>query len=113
MRILKPNTTSMVVQNLSCTGSHGISVGSLGQYEGEVDIVEDIYVCNVSILNSIDGSRIKVWPGSPAGSGSSSGGGEGLVENITYEFLCATNNDRYSRPIICLTSVRLRESHSF
>lgn len=34
----KPNSTNMVVQNLRCTGSHGISVGSLGQYLGETDI---------------------------------------------------------------------------
>lgn len=27
----KPNSTNMVVQNMWCNGSHGISVGSLGQ----------------------------------------------------------------------------------
>jgi galacturan 1,4-alpha-galacturonidase len=40
----KPNSTNIVVQNLICNGSHGISVGSLGQYKGEVDIVKNIYV---------------------------------------------------------------------
>jgi galacturan 1,4-alpha-galacturonidase len=40
----KPNCTNIVVQGLQCNGSHGISVGSLGQYVGEVDIVENIYV---------------------------------------------------------------------
>lgn len=40
----KPNATEMLVQNLHCNGSHGISVGSLGQYVGEVDIVENVYV---------------------------------------------------------------------
>ena len=34
----KPNSTNMVVQNMVCIGSHGISVGSLGQYLGEVDL---------------------------------------------------------------------------
>lgn len=34
----------MLVQNMYCNGSHGISVGSLGQYLGEVDIVENVYV---------------------------------------------------------------------
>jgi galacturan 1,4-alpha-galacturonidase len=34
----KPNSTNVVVQNLVCTGSHGISVGSLGQYLGETEI---------------------------------------------------------------------------
>lgn len=40
----KPNSTNIVVQNLICNGSHGISVGSVGQYKGEVDIIKNIYV---------------------------------------------------------------------
>lgn len=43
----KPNSTEILVQNLHCNGSHGISVGSLGQYVGEVDIVEDILVSDM------------------------------------------------------------------
>ena len=33
----KPNSTNILVQNLVCIGSHGISVGSLGQYVGEFE----------------------------------------------------------------------------
>lgn len=40
----KPNSTEILVQNLHCNGSHGVSVGSLGQYVGEVDIVENVLV---------------------------------------------------------------------
>lgn len=40
----KPNSTEILVQNMHCNGSHGISVGSLGQYVGEVDIVENVLV---------------------------------------------------------------------
>ena len=40
------------MQNLHCNGSHGISVGSLGQYEGEVDIVENVLVYNISMSNA-------------------------------------------------------------
>ena len=83
----------MVVQNLHCTGCHGISVGSLGQYEGEIDIVENIYVYNVDMTSCGDSARIKVWPGAPAGSASSSGGGTGLVRNITYNGLSVHSND--------------------
>jgi galacturan 1,4-alpha-galacturonidase len=42
----------MLVQNMWCNGSHGISVGSLGQYKGEFDIVENIYVFNASMHNT-------------------------------------------------------------
>jgi galacturan 1,4-alpha-galacturonidase len=62
----KPNSTEILVQNLRCNGSHGISVGSLGQYKGETDIVENIFVTNITMSNASDGARIKVWPGAPA-----------------------------------------------
>lgn len=48
----KPNSTDILVQNLHCNGSHGISVGSLGQYVGEVDIVKNILVYNISMYNA-------------------------------------------------------------
>ncbi|KAI6352825.1 hypothetical protein MCOR25_009279 [Pyricularia grisea] len=40
----KPKTSSVVVENLACTGPHGISVGSLGQYYHQVGMEEDLYV---------------------------------------------------------------------
>lgn len=48
----KPNSTEILVQNLHCNGSHGISVGSLGQYKNEVDIVENVLVYNISMFNA-------------------------------------------------------------
>ncbi|KAF2186461.1 glycoside hydrolase family 28 protein [Zopfia rhizophila CBS 207.26] len=91
----KPNSTDIVVQNLKCNGSHGISVGSLGQYQGEVDIVKNIYVYNVTMSNASDGARIKVWPGvSSALSGDlQGGGGLGSVTNITYDTMAISNVD--------------------
>lgn len=83
----KPNSTNIVVQNMHYNGSHGISVGSLGQYVGETDIVENVYVYNISMSNATDGARIKVWPGSPSElSGDLQGrGGTGSVNNIAYD----------------------------
>lgn len=91
----KPNSTNIVVQGLVCVGSHGISVGSLGQYVEEFDIVENIYVYNISMTNASDGARIKVWPGTdtPFQPGLSGGGGSGYVKNVTYDSMHNTNND--------------------
>lgn len=91
----KPNSTNIVVQGLNCNGSHGISVGSLGQYPDEFDIVENIYVYNVSLSNASDGARIKVWPGAFTNfqSSLSGGGGSGYVKNVTYDGVFNTNND--------------------
>lgn len=91
----KPNSTNMLIQNMQCTGSHGISVGSLGQYPGQFDIVENIYVYNTSLINATDGARIKVWPNTASAlSGDlQGGGGDGRVNNITYDTMYIDNVD--------------------
>lgn len=47
----KPNTTNVFVQNLWCNNTHGVSMGSIGQYAGEEDIIENVYIENVTLLN--------------------------------------------------------------
>ena len=91
----KPNSTEILVQNMHCNGSHGISVGSLGQYKGETDIVQDILVRNISMYNASDGARIKVWPGvaSALSSDLQGGGGSGMVRNVLYDGMYVENVD--------------------
>lgn len=91
----KPNSTHILVESLWCNGSHGISVGSLGQYKGEYDIVEHVYVSNISMHNASDGARIKVWPNTASAlSGDlQGGGGSGRVDNITYDGMLIDNVD--------------------
>ncbi|KAF9871494.1 glycoside hydrolase family 28 protein [Colletotrichum karsti] len=88
----KPNSTDILVQNLYCQGSHGISVGSLGQYAGQVDIVKNVHTKNVTMVNASNGARIKAWGGS-ASATSTKGGGTGLVQNITFEDFVMKNVD--------------------
>ncbi|KAL5363878.1 putative exopolygalacturonase X [Aspergillus floccosus] len=91
----KPNSTDILVQNMYCNGSHGISVGSLGQYKGEIDIVKNILVYNISMYNASDMARIKVWPGvdSAMSEDLQGGGGGGAVSNITYDQMYIENVD--------------------
>ncbi|KAI0827708.1 glycoside hydrolase family 28 protein [Trametes gibbosa] len=81
----KPNATNILVSNLSCNGSHGISVGSLGQYAGEYDIVQNVLATNVRMSNAQNGARIKAWAGK--------GVGAGLVKNITFDGFVESNVD--------------------
>ncbi|KAH7098845.1 pectin lyase fold/virulence factor [Auriculariales sp. MPI-PUGE-AT-0066] len=81
----KPNATSIYVSNIWCNGTHGCSVGSLGEYEGVLDIVEDIYVNNVTIQNSENGPRIKTWGGA--------GRGYGRVNQVVFSNFEHINND--------------------
>ncbi|KAL5391271.1 hypothetical protein PMIN06_008132 [Paraphaeosphaeria minitans] len=92
----KPNSTNVIVQNLNCIGSHGISVGSLGQYANLTDIVENLYVYNIIMTNASDFARIKVWPGVQSSFQEllNGGGGLGYVRNVTYDTLQSINNDR-------------------
>ncbi|TBU59413.1 pectin lyase-like protein [Dichomitus squalens] len=88
----KPNSTNIVVANMWCNGSHGISVGSLGQYAGETDIVANVFVKNITMLNAQNGARIKVFGGNPSPN-STVGGGTGYVKNITFEDFFVSNVD--------------------
>ncbi|KAJ7037716.1 glycoside hydrolase family 28 protein [Mycena alexandri] len=69
-------STNILVSNLNCTGSHGISVGSLGQFAGMFDIVENATAINIHMSNAENGARIKAWAGSGVGSG--------IVKNVTF-----------------------------
>jgi len=73
----KPNATNVLVENLDCTGSHGISVGSLGQYPGIFDTVENVLARNIRMTNAQNGARIKAFAGPNVGSG--------IIKNITFE----------------------------
>ncbi|KLO15113.1 glycoside hydrolase family 28 protein [Schizopora paradoxa] len=81
----KPNATNILVSNLQCNGSHGISVGSLGQFAGMFDIVENVTSTNVRMSNAQNGARIKCWAGPNVGSG--------IVKNITFEHFVESNVD--------------------
>ncbi|KAH9919866.1 glycoside hydrolase family 28 protein [Fomitopsis serialis] len=81
---LKPNATEIIVTNMWCNGSHGISIGSLGQYAGETDIVANVFVKNITMRYAENGARIKVFGGSPDAN-STAGGGTGYVRNVTFE----------------------------
>jgi galacturan 1,4-alpha-galacturonidase len=84
----RANSTNVLVTNLHCNGSHGISVGSVGQYPTKYDIVENIYVSNIYMAHASDGARVKAWPGVFSGDqwvDLQGGGGAGYVKNVTYD----------------------------
>ncbi|XP_054817497.1 polygalacturonase-like [Prosopis cineraria] len=61
---LGDGNTNITVVNVYCGPGHGISVGSLGRYDNEAP-VSDVKVRNCTISNTMNGVRIKTWPGTP------------------------------------------------
>lgn len=72
----------VTVTNITCTGSHGLSVGSLGKTN--TDTVTNIYVSDATMINSSKAVGIKYYPG---------GFGNAVVKNVTYDGVTVTNSD--------------------
>ncbi|KAJ2897162.1 putative exopolygalacturonase B [Zalerion maritima] len=81
----KSNGTNMHVNYMYCNGTHGQSMGSLGQYSGEKSFVQDVVIENVWLLNGQHGARIKTWAGEDVG--------YGFVDNITFRNFWQSANE--------------------
>ncbi|KAH1364141.1 hypothetical protein KXV81_004134 [Aspergillus fumigatus] len=71
----KPGSNYVTVEDVTCTGSHGISVGSLGK--SGPDVVQNILAHRITMIESTKAAGIKTYP---------SGNGHGLstVKNVTF-----------------------------
>lgn len=71
----KPGADGVTVTDITCTGSHGLSVGSLGKSSD--DTVKNVYVSGATMINSTKAAGIKTYP---------SGGshGQSTVSNVTW-----------------------------
>ncbi|XWS53576.1 hypothetical protein CRYUN_Cryun10bG0013200 [Craigia yunnanensis] len=81
-----PGSNNISIFNVQCGPGHGISVGSLGKYKNEKDVV-GISVWNCTIKGTQNGIRVKTWPGAPASKAS----------NLTFEDIFMIN---VSNPIV-------------
>nr|QDK56791.1 polygalacturonase [Mangifera indica] len=81
-----PGSFNISVSDIRCGPGHGISVGSLGKYKNEADVV-GVLVRNCTMSNTQNGVRVKTLPGSSASTAS----------NFTFEDIVMIN---VSNPII-------------
>ena len=80
----KPGASFITVNGITCTGSHGLSVGSLGKSSN--DSVSNVYVSNATMINSAKAVGIKTYP-------SGDGHGQSTVTNVTYTGIKVQNCD--------------------
>lgn len=79
MIAFKPNSTMITIKNVTSYGTTGLSFGSIGQYPGVTDIIEDIYIEDVKFYNSPQspgsrGIQMKSWVGVGYGDPPNGGG---------------------------------------
>ncbi|KAH8178457.1 glycosyl hydrolases family 28 domain-containing protein [Sarocladium implicatum] len=80
----KGNTTNLHVKNVTCHWSNGMTIGSVGQYPAWPDYVQNVTFEDVKLIGSRGGAYIKTWQGETGDDSDDSGGGRGLVKNITF-----------------------------
>ncbi|CAA7061551.1 unnamed protein product [Microthlaspi erraticum] len=68
------------ITNINCGPGHGISVGSLGA-NGETATVSNVQVTHCTFNQTLNGARIKTWPG-----------GQGYARNISFEDITLINS---------------------
>lgn len=71
----KPGADGVTVTKITCTGSHGLSVGSLGKSSD--DVVKNVHVSDATMIKSTKAVGIKTYP--PGGSH-----GVSTVSNVTF-----------------------------
>ncbi|ROV90443.1 hypothetical protein VSDG_08472 [Cytospora chrysosperma] len=72
----KPGANYVEVYDITCNGSHGISVGSLGKTN--TDTVQNVYVRGATMIDSTKAAGLKLYPGG-------SDHGDAVVTNVTFE----------------------------
>ncbi|KAK4043259.1 putative endo-xylogalacturonan hydrolase A [Parachaetomium inaequale] len=82
----KPGCNYVTVQNITCQGSHGLSVGSLGKKPGATDTVQNVYVKNAIMRNATKAAGIKTYPGG-------ANHGTAVVRNVTWDGVQVDNCD--------------------
>ncbi|KAJ7177653.1 pectin lyase fold/virulence factor, partial [Mycena filopes] len=101
---IKGNSTNVVAKNITCRGGNGIAFGSLAQYANLTDIVENVFMENLTMTrinasvqpNMQNGVYFKSWDGSINGAPPTGGGaGTGFTQNVTLQNVVL---DRVNRP---------------
>jgi galacturan 1,4-alpha-galacturonidase len=82
----KPGANYVTVTDITCIGSHGLSVGSLGNKHGTTDTVSNIYVDGATMTDSTKAAGIKLYP-----AGTSHG--SAIVKNVTFANVVVDNSD--------------------
>lgn len=80
----KPGADGVIVNGITCTGSHGLSVGSLGKTAE--DFVKNVHVSNARMIKSTKAVGIKTYP-------TGNGHAKSTVSNVTFTDIIVDGSD--------------------
>ncbi|GLB42980.1 putative glycosyl hydrolase 28 family protein [Lyophyllum shimeji] len=89
---LKANSTNILIQDSVFHGGLGVAIGSIGQYSGLYERIENVTAERVVCLGTRYAAYIKTWTGIQQGfPPNGGGGGFGYARNITFRDFTLTN----------------------
>lgn len=78
------DSTNILVEDCTFYKTTGVAYGSIGQFDGKFEVLEDITVRNINAYNNKYGAYVKTWTGVPQGvPPNGGGGGLGYLRNVT------------------------------
>ncbi|KUI68509.1 putative exopolygalacturonase B [Cytospora mali] len=101
----KSNATDIHVDTMYCNGTHGQSMGSIGQYAGEKSFIQDVVIENIWMLNGQFGARLKSWAGPDVG--------YGYIDNITFRNFWNANNQYAAYLDSCYFNINATECAAY
>jgi galacturan 1,4-alpha-galacturonidase len=80
---LKANTTDVIIEDSLFLGGPGLALGSIGQYAGEFETIENVVMRNCVYKGAFVPAYVKTWTGRSKGFPPNGGGG-GLGCEFVY-----------------------------
>lgn len=89
------DSTNILVEDGTFYGTTGVAFGSIGQFENEFEILEDITVRNIASYNNKYGAYVKTWTGVRQGvPPNGGGGGKGYLRNVRMSNFTISNAEQ-------------------
>jgi galacturan 1,4-alpha-galacturonidase len=81
---LKANSTNIVIEDSTFMRGQGLALGSIGQYPGKYETLENVLVRNLTLVGTKYAGYVKTWTGVQKGyPPNGGGGGLGMIRNIS------------------------------
>ncbi|USW56092.1 Putative glycoside hydrolase, family 28, pectin lyase/virulence factor [Septoria linicola] len=82
---MKQNSTNIYIANCTFYNGQSLAMGSIGQYPGQIEVIENITAVDIKCVNTGYGARVKTWTGKNKGfPPNGGGGGLGWAKNISF-----------------------------